>query len=193
LFFGLPRREASLHAKPGRLERIAEVKTPAPVLLKLYTFRIVCGCRFYSPLVRRSPANARRRWISCEAGGNTGGRIAPAPFVFIYFPRYGVCIVALIIALALPSCKNPLIIQQGAKNMAVKLFDAKGTPLGKQMFTWKELVQRPISKLDDDAFTRVRIILMNGIEQQANRFQHACAQMNGEPRYVASNTTSKRW
>jgi hypothetical protein len=66
--------------------------------------------------------------------------------------------------------------------MAVKLFDAKGTPLGKQMFTWKELVQRPISKLDDDAFTRVRIILMNGIEQQANRFQHACAQMNGELR-----------
>ena len=66
--------------------------------------------------------------------------------------------------------------------MTVKLFDAKGTPLSKQMFTWKELVQRPISKLDDDAFTRVRIILMNGIEQQANRFQHACSQMNGELR-----------
>jgi hypothetical protein len=66
--------------------------------------------------------------------------------------------------------------------MAVRLFDAKGTPLSKQLFTWKELVQRPISKLDDDAFTRVRIILMNGIEQQANRFQHACAQMNGELR-----------
>src|SRR5688572_22807653 len=66
--------------------------------------------------------------------------------------------------------------------MTVKLFDAKGVPLSKQTFTWKELVQRPISKLDDDAFTRVRIILMNGIEQQANRFQHACAQMNGELR-----------
>lgn len=66
--------------------------------------------------------------------------------------------------------------------MAVKLFDTKGTPLGKQTFTWKELVQPPISKLDDDAFTRVRIILMNGIEQQANRFQHMCSQMNGELR-----------
>lgn len=66
--------------------------------------------------------------------------------------------------------------------MAVRLFDAKGTPLSKQMFTWKELVQRPISKLDDDAFTRVRIILMNGIEQQANRFQHLYAQMNRELR-----------
>jgi hypothetical protein len=66
--------------------------------------------------------------------------------------------------------------------MAVKLYDSKGTPLAKQKFTWKELVQKPISKLDDDAFTRVRIILMNGIEQQANRFSHICSQMNGELR-----------
>ena len=66
--------------------------------------------------------------------------------------------------------------------MAVKLFDSKGTPLEKQKFTWKELVQAPISKLDDDAFTRVRIILMNGIEQQANRFSQVCSQMNGELR-----------
>ena len=64
--------------------------------------------------------------------------------------------------------------------MSVKLFDAKGTPLERQTFTWKELVQRPISKLDDDAFTRVRIILMNGVEQESNRFQHACARMNKE-------------
>src|SRR5690606_33397093 len=45
--------------------------------------------------------------------------------------------------------------------------------------TLRELSPPPISKLDDDAFTRVRIILMNGIEQQVNRFQHLCAQMNG--------------
>ncbi|MAM89621.1 MAG: hypothetical protein CME36_20165 [unclassified Hahellaceae] len=66
--------------------------------------------------------------------------------------------------------------------MSVRLFDNKGTPLDRQKFTWKELVQKPISKLDDDAFTRVRVILMNGIEQQANRFQHMCAQLNGELR-----------
>ena len=36
----------------------------------------------------------------------------------------------------------------------------------------------PISKLDDDAFTRVRVILMNGIETEANFFQHNCARMN---------------
>lgn len=66
--------------------------------------------------------------------------------------------------------------------MAIKLFDNKGTPLEQQKFTWKDLVQKPISKLDDDAFTRIRVILMNGIEQQANRFQHLCSQMNGELR-----------
>lgn len=66
--------------------------------------------------------------------------------------------------------------------MSVRLLDGKGTPLERQKFTWKEIVQNPISKLDDDAFTRVRIILMNGIEQQANRFQHICSQMNSELR-----------
>lgn len=66
--------------------------------------------------------------------------------------------------------------------MGTKLFDVRGVPLEKQKFTWKELVGKPISKLDDDAFTRVRIILMNGIEQQANRFQHACGWMNADLR-----------
>lgn len=66
--------------------------------------------------------------------------------------------------------------------MTVNLFDSKGTPIDRQVFTWKELSPNPISKLDDDAFTRVRIILINGMEQQANRFQHACAAMNRELR-----------
>src|SRR5690554_3851895 len=66
--------------------------------------------------------------------------------------------------------------------MAIDLLDASGTPLEKQKCTYRELVQKPISKLDDDAFTRVRIILANGLEQQANRFLHLCSQMNGELR-----------
>lgn len=66
--------------------------------------------------------------------------------------------------------------------MAVQLFDTKGTPLDKQKFTWREMTPKPISKLNDDAYTRVRVILMNGIEQQANRFQHMCAQFNGHLR-----------
>jgi hypothetical protein len=62
--------------------------------------------------------------------------------------------------------------------MAIDLLKDRGTPLEQQRFTWKELVQLPYSKLDDDAFTRVRVILMNGIESEALRFQHACARMN---------------
>jgi len=62
--------------------------------------------------------------------------------------------------------------------MALNLFANKGTPIEKQKFTWREIVQSPLSKLNDDAFTRVRVILMNGIELEALRFSHACARMN---------------
>jgi rubrerythrin len=62
--------------------------------------------------------------------------------------------------------------------MSLNLLKDTGTPLEKQRFTWRELVQPPFSKLDDDAFTRVRVILMNGIESEALRFGHACARMN---------------
>jgi rubrerythrin len=61
--------------------------------------------------------------------------------------------------------------------MALALLREKGTPLERQKFTWKDLVQKPISKLDDDAFTRVRVILMNGIEEEAKRFSHSFARM----------------
>jgi hypothetical protein len=66
--------------------------------------------------------------------------------------------------------------------MSFNLHQARGTPVGQQRFTWRELVQKPISKLDDDAFTRVRVILMNGLEMEAIRFQHAAARFNGSLR-----------
>ena len=58
----------------------------------------------------------------------------------------------------------------------------KGVPLEKQEFTWRELVQEPVSKLDHDAFTKVRIILMNGIAAESNRFLHTLARRNGDLR-----------
>jgi hypothetical protein len=65
--------------------------------------------------------------------------------------------------------------------MSLDIFKEKGTPLDKQLFTWRDLVRTPTSKLDDDAFTRVRIILMNGIESNALRTSHAMARMlNGQ-------------
>jgi hypothetical protein len=62
--------------------------------------------------------------------------------------------------------------------MKPTLLENRGVPLARQKFTWRDLVQKPISKLDDDAYTRVRIILMNGIELEAHRFSHGCARMN---------------
>ena len=59
------------------------------------------------------------------------------------------------------------------------LFDGPGTPLDRQRFTWKEMVPPPISKLDDDAFTRVRVILMNGVETDALRLKHIAARCSG--------------
>ena len=61
--------------------------------------------------------------------------------------------------------------------MTLDILKEKGIPLDKQKFTWRELVQTPTSKLDDDAFTRVRIILMNGLESDALRTKHAMARM----------------
>lgn len=62
--------------------------------------------------------------------------------------------------------------------MGLDIMQERGVPLERQVFSWRDLVRIPISKLNDDAFTRVRIILMNGIETEAMRFSHACARMN---------------
>jgi rubrerythrin len=68
--------------------------------------------------------------------------------------------------------------------MTLALFEDRGTPLDQQRFTWRELAGKPISKLDDDAFTRVRVILMNGIEMESLRFSHAAARMNRDLRLL---------
>jgi hypothetical protein len=62
--------------------------------------------------------------------------------------------------------------------MSIDILKEKGVPLDRQVFTWREMAGPPYSKLDSDAFTRVRVILMNGIESEALRFSHACARMN---------------
>ncbi|OZI22553.1 hypothetical protein [Bordetella genomosp. 7] len=59
------------------------------------------------------------------------------------------------------------------------LWDNAGVPLDRQRFTWRDMVGKPISKLDDDAFTRIRIILLNGLETDALRLKHIAARFNG--------------
>src|SRR3954469_16278951 len=66
--------------------------------------------------------------------------------------------------------------------MAINLLTERGQPLDRQQFTWKDLVRNPISKLDDDAFTRVRAILMNGVELDSVRTKQVALRMNGDIR-----------
>ncbi len=62
--------------------------------------------------------------------------------------------------------------------MSINLFQDKGTPLERQRMSWRDMVGKPISKLDDDAFTRVRIILMNGLELDSLRTKQLALRMN---------------
>lgn len=62
--------------------------------------------------------------------------------------------------------------------MTINLLQDKGAALDRQRFTWNDMVGKPISKLDDDAFTRVRVILMNGIESDSVRTKQAALRMN---------------
>lgn len=62
--------------------------------------------------------------------------------------------------------------------MTINLFQDKGTPLARQRLSWKDMVGKPISKLDDDAFTRVRIILMNGVELDSLRTKQVAIRQN---------------
>jgi hypothetical protein len=48
--------------------------------------------------------------------------------------------------------------------------------------SWKDMVGKPISKLDDDAFTRVRVILMNGVELDSIRTKQVALRMNRDAR-----------
>jgi hypothetical protein len=70
--------------------------------------------------------------------------------------------------------------------MTINLITDSGTPLDRQRFTWKELVQKPISKLDDEAFTRVRTILMNGVELDSLRMKQVLIRTNGPLRQAAA-------
>jgi hypothetical protein len=71
--------------------------------------------------------------------------------------------------------------------MAIDLINDTGAPLAQQRFTLRELVRKPISKLDDDAFTRVRVILMNGIEHEALLFQQLALRFSRELRPALAN------
>ncbi|HEX2034263.1 MAG TPA: hypothetical protein VHS99_08765 [Chloroflexota bacterium] len=61
----------------------------------------------------------------------------------------------------------------------------KGIPLEKQFRSWKERVKAPYDKRDVDAYTRTRVILMNGLENECWNFAHQFARCTGNPELKA--------
>jgi hypothetical protein len=67
--------------------------------------------------------------------------------------------------------------------LTLDIWNEKGTPIDRQRFTWREIAGGPpVSKLDEDAFSRVRIVLMNGIESDSIRFSHIAARFSKDHR-----------
>lgn len=59
--------------------------------------------------------------------------------------------------------------------MGMNPFKEKGIPLNKQIRNWKQIAVLPYRKQLIDAYTRCRIILMNGIENESFIFSHSFA------------------
>ena len=53
----------------------------------------------------------------------------------------------------------------------------KGIPLERQYRSWKQIVKEPYRKQEIEAYSRARIILMNGIEAEAGLYSHSFARM----------------
>jgi rubrerythrin len=53
----------------------------------------------------------------------------------------------------------------------------KGIPLERQYRSWKQIVKDPYRKQDIEAYSRARVILMNGIEAEAGLYSHSFARM----------------
>ena len=76
--------------------------------------------------------------------------------------------------------------------MAMNPFEERGIPLERQIRTWKQVALPPYRKQDVDAFTRCRIILMNGIENEAAIFSHGFARVSDDPDLKAQLAALRR-
>lgn len=55
----------------------------------------------------------------------------------------------------------------------------RGIPLDQQYRSWRDRVHKPYHKREVDAYTRTRVILMNGIENESAIWSHNFARMTG--------------
>jgi len=62
-----------------------------------------------------------------------------------------------------------------------KPFELEGIPIEEQPMSWKDMLPAPYDKKAVDAYTRTRVILMNGIENNAVLMSHAIERMHPDP------------
>lgn len=62
-----------------------------------------------------------------------------------------------------------------------KPFEMEEIPIEEQPMNWKDMVPIPYDRKEADAYTRTRVILMNGIENNAVLMSHAIARMHPDP------------
>ncbi len=60
-------------------------------------------------------------------------------------------------------------------------FEMDGIPIEEQFMNWKEIVKAPYDRKSVDAYTRTRVILMNGIEDASVLMSHAMERMTVDP------------
>ena len=68
----------------------------------------------------------------------------------------------------------------------------KGIPLERQYRSWKQIVRDPYRKQEVDAYSRARVILMNGIEAEAGLYSHSFARMSDNPEIKALLARTRR-
>jgi rubrerythrin len=73
--------------------------------------------------------------------------------------------------------------------MSINPFQEKGTPLEKQYRSWKQAIQAPYRKQEVDAYTRCRVIVMNGIEIEASIFSHNFARNTADKELLKTLAT----
>jgi len=66
--------------------------------------------------------------------------------------------------------------------MALNILQERGTPIDQQVFSWRERVQPAHPKAPEDPFTRVRAVLLAGVESRGQCFSRTCAAANPELR-----------
>ncbi|MHB9134403.1 MAG: hypothetical protein ACYDBB_25305 [Armatimonadota bacterium] len=60
---------------------------------------------------------------------------------------------------------------------AFEPFEIDGIPMAEQFMSWNTMIQAPYDRRQVDAYTRTRVILMNGIENNSVLTSHAMARM----------------